>query len=300
MAAGAIDRSEALLVRLRLLTAAVPLAFAVLYPQVVHGALVALSAGIVLYTLALHRLARPGDVRAIRIGVALDVAAATALLLASLADPEAPAAALFPLVVFQLVLRYGSVGVWGGVLLLSAALGLRIAHRTLILELPARTPLLLLFWVTTSVLVLLALLVRSRERERDAALEERRRLAEAFAGAVREILRRANVPAQTLESRSLEELLAAGCATTPDTSREIAAALAQLLLPPPAIRRLTQREREVLELLRAGCTSAQIAERLGLSPGTVRAHVSNLVHKLGVDDRSGAIRLAQGESHPTP
>lgn len=286
---------EALLVRLRLLAAAVPLAVAVLYPDVIRFAAVALSFAIVAYAIALHRLGARGDRRVATAGLALDLAAAAALLLASLPDREAPAAALFPLVVFELVLRYGPPGIWAGVLVLTGALGLRIAHRALVFELPARSPILLMFWITTCVLVLLALLIRARERERLVAVEERRRLAEAFGGAVREILRRANVPQAALEWRSLEDLLAVGCATRPETSREIAGVLARLLLPPPEIRRLSQREREVLELLRGGCTSQQIAERLGLSAGTVRAHISNLVHKLGVGDRGGAIRLAQGE-----
>lgn len=288
------DWVEAILVRLRLLMAAVPLVVALLYADVVHFLAVALALAVVGYTAVLYRMAARGDARVGPLGLALDVAAATLLLLASLPDREAPAAALFPLVVFQLVLRYGSTGVWAGALVLTAALGLRIAHRIVVLELPVRTPMLLLFWVTTCVLVLVALLVRARERERIAAIDERRRLAEAFAGAVRDILQRANVPPQALEWRSLEELLAVGCATTPETSREIAGVLARLLLPPPEIRRLSQRERQVLELLRGGCTSAQIAARLGLSPGTVRAHISNLVHKLGVGDRGAAVRLAQG------
>lgn len=286
---------EALLVRLRLLAAALPLAVALLYPDVVRPAAVALSLAIVGYAIALHRLGARGDRRVGTAGLGLDLAAAIALLLTSLPDREAPAAALFPVVVFELVLRYGPPGIWAGVLVLTGALGLRIAHRALVFELPARSPILLMFWVTTCVLVLLALLIRARERERLVAVEERRRLAEAFGGAVREILRRANVPQEAIEWRSLEDLLAVGCATTPETSREIAGVLARLLLPPPEIRRLSQREREVLELLRGGCTSQQIAERLGLSAGTVRAHISNLVHKLGVGDRGGAIRLAQGE-----
>lgn len=286
---------EALLVRLRLLAAVVPLAVALLYPDVVRLVAVLLFVAIVAYAIALHRLGARGDRRVATLGLALDLAAATGLLLASLPDREAPAAALFPVIVFELVLRYGPPGIWAGVLVLTGALGLRIAHRALVFDLPARSPILLVFWVTTCVLVLLALLIRARERERLVAVEERRRLAEAFGGAVREILRRANVPQEAIEWRSLEDLLAVGCATTPETSREIAGVLARLLLPPPEIRRLSQREREVLELLRGGCTSQQIAERLGLSAGTVRAHISNLVHKLGVGDRGGAIRLAQGE-----
>lgn len=54
---------------------------------------------------------------------------------------------------------------------------------------------------------------------------------------------------------------------------------------------LTLREREVAELLRDGVGTSEIADRLGLSPVTVRRHVSSLLRKLGVTDRDAAIRL---------
>lgn len=51
---------------------------------------------------------------------------------------------------------------------------------------------------------------------------------------------------------------------------------------------LTPREREILELVAAGLTNAQIAERLWLSPGTVRRHLENVYEKLGVHTRTAA------------
>ena len=53
---------------------------------------------------------------------------------------------------------------------------------------------------------------------------------------------------------------------------------------------LTTRESKVLGMLRRGHTTATIAERLAIAPVTVRRHISELVHKLGVEDRSGLIR----------
>ena len=50
---------------------------------------------------------------------------------------------------------------------------------------------------------------------------------------------------------------------------------------------LGARERQVLGMLRRGYSTAAIAERLGITPTTVRRHISDLVHKLGVEDRSG-------------
>jgi DNA-binding NarL/FixJ family response regulator len=49
---------------------------------------------------------------------------------------------------------------------------------------------------------------------------------------------------------------------------------------------LTTREAEVLGMLRRGHTTAAIAQRLGIAPVTVRRHISELVHKFGVEDRS--------------
>lgn len=52
---------------------------------------------------------------------------------------------------------------------------------------------------------------------------------------------------------------------------------------------LTGRESQVLGLLRRGHTTARIAERLEITPVTVRRHISDLVHKLGVENRSALV-----------
>lgn len=56
---------------------------------------------------------------------------------------------------------------------------------------------------------------------------------------------------------------------------------------------LSERERDVLELLAAGLPNAEIARRLFLSSNTVRNHVSNLFAKLHVSSRAEAMLLAQ-------
>ena len=63
---------------------------------------------------------------------------------------------------------------------------------------------------------------------------------------------------------------------------------------PTAFPQLTPREREVFELLGDGLTNAAIGHRLFLSPKTVRNHVSNVMGKLGVDDRQAAAQLLRG------
>jgi DNA-binding NarL/FixJ family response regulator len=54
---------------------------------------------------------------------------------------------------------------------------------------------------------------------------------------------------------------------------------------------LTSREWEVIEMMRSGLTTADTAQRLFVSPVTVRRHVSAVVKKLGVADRDAAMRV---------
>ncbi|WP_443052360.1 response regulator transcription factor [Streptomyces sp. NBC_00310] len=55
---------------------------------------------------------------------------------------------------------------------------------------------------------------------------------------------------------------------------------------------LTPRERQVLAHLGAGLTNGQIARRLGLVEGTVKAHVSAILSRLAVDNRAAAAVVA--------
>ena len=59
--------------------------------------------------------------------------------------------------------------------------------------------------------------------------------------------------------------------------------------------RLTSREWEVMELLREGLSTEEVAARLFVAPGTVRVHVSAVLRKLRVPDRASAIRALSGE-----
>jgi DNA-binding CsgD family transcriptional regulator len=49
---------------------------------------------------------------------------------------------------------------------------------------------------------------------------------------------------------------------------------------------LTPREMQVLDLLRRGGSTAAIADRLGISPVTVRRHISTSMRKIGAEDRA--------------
>jgi DNA-binding NarL/FixJ family response regulator len=55
---------------------------------------------------------------------------------------------------------------------------------------------------------------------------------------------------------------------------------------------LTAREREVLQLLAEGLSNQEIAGKLSISVKTVETHRSNMMHKLGVKDKTGLIKYA--------
>jgi len=58
---------------------------------------------------------------------------------------------------------------------------------------------------------------------------------------------------------------------------------------------LTDREREILELVAAGKTNAEIAEVIWIAPGTVRKHLENVYEKLGVHSRTAAVATLNGD-----
>lgn len=70
----------------------------------------------------------------------------------------------------------------------------------------------------------------------------------------------------------------------------------RLVLPGSRTVLLSEREWEVLELLRLGSSTAEIAAALFLSPVTVRRHISSAVAKLGVRDREDALALLSEHS----
>ena len=65
----------------------------------------------------------------------------------------------------------------------------------------------------------------------------------------------------------------------------------RVTVPGRPVAELTRRQSEVLELLRRGLSTAEIAERLFISPVTVRRHVGLAMGKLAAGDRAAALRL---------
>ena len=61
----------------------------------------------------------------------------------------------------------------------------------------------------------------------------------------------------------------------------------------PLIDPLSERELEVLRLIAEGLTNREIAARLTVVIGTIKAHTSNIYSKLGVSNRTQAVTKAQ-------
>jgi DNA-binding NarL/FixJ family response regulator len=61
----------------------------------------------------------------------------------------------------------------------------------------------------------------------------------------------------------------------------------------PSATALSERERQVLELMGSGATNREIAGSLILSPHTIKEHTSTLYRKLGVRNRTEAVKRAQ-------
>ena len=55
------------------------------------------------------------------------------------------------------------------------------------------------------------------------------------------------------------------------------------------VPQLTPRQKELVRLVAAGHTNAQIARRLGISEGTVRTHLENIYDRLEVSSRTAAV-----------
>ncbi|MBV9196167.1 MAG: response regulator transcription factor [Solirubrobacterales bacterium] len=105
-----------------------------------------------------------------------------------------------------------------------------------------------------------------------------------------------DVPAEELV-RAVRVVAAGDALLTPAVTRQLLDRVARRL-PAPVSRgpeelaELTERERQVLELLARGLSNAEIAEALVVGEATVKTHVSNVLMKLSLRDRVQAVVYA--------
>ena len=118
------------------------------------------------------------------------------------------------------------------------------------------------------------------------SFQEKELVQEALkAGAISYLLKNVSGP-------DLAEAIRDSYAGRPMLATEAVAALIQAEDEDDLGKDLTLREREVLRLLCKGLTNPEIAVQLSVSRSTVKAHVSSILSKLGVSNRSEAVALA--------
>ena len=99
-------------------------------------------------------------------------------------------------------------------------------------------------------------------------------------------------------AEAIRKVAAGGALVEPSVARKVLAEFARLAppvrapdagLPEP----LSSREREILALLYQGLSNREIATRLSLAEGTVKNHITTILQKLGVEDRTQAALRAR-------
>ena len=92
--------------------------------------------------------------------------------------------------------------------------------------------------------------------------------------------------------RELEAAIRSATAGKMTLSPEAAQSLVRATQQAAETETLTTREKEILKLMVEGLNNAEIAERIVVSLSTVKYHISNILMKLGVENRVAAVTMA--------
>jgi DNA-binding NarL/FixJ family response regulator len=87
---------------------------------------------------------------------------------------------------------------------------------------------------------------------------------------------------------AIREVRQGGAPMSREIARKVIASFQEPLAPSAEVEELSPREREILELLAQGFPNKEIADRVGLTDGTVRWHLRHVYHKLHVRSRTEA------------
>ncbi len=248
------------------------------------------AAFLITTAVARHRLAE-GDRGAFLWTSVADAATCASFLAVTMQVPFAPSAMLFPLLAFELGLKHGQRGSAVAVLLLASAVGVRSWERRAAFSEMPRLWLIGLLLAATGVFIWIAGTIREQLAARAAADLDRKRLAGLLHDTVAGVLAEAGIGPDDREHLSLMALVDEA-AEHPEVMSKVNRQVAAWVTPrqsAPGMGPLSPREAEVLELLAAGVKDREIAARLFLSQGTIRVHVSHIVHKLEVRDRAAAM-----------
>jgi NarL family two-component system response regulator LiaR len=97
---------------------------------------------------------------------------------------------------------------------------------------------------------------------------------------------------KNVSSRELESAIRSAKQGKMTLSPEAAKSLVRATQQAAETETLTEREKEILKLMVEGLNNAEIAERIVVSLSTVKYHISNILMKLGVDNRVAAVTMA--------
>jgi DNA-binding NarL/FixJ family response regulator len=88
---------------------------------------------------------------------------------------------------------------------------------------------------------------------------------------------------------AIREVRQGGAPMSREIARKVIVSFQEPVTTAAEVEGLSQREREILELLAAGFPNKKIAARVGLTDGTVRWHLRHVYHKLHVRSRTEAV-----------